>query len=289
MHGEDEDEPPDAASPARPRPHPHPRAQERGREFREAFIGKLQVLRAVKTKASTSGGQVALDAALLAVAVGSAAQTGMQRVEPSTAFGSFLAIFGAASRQHRPGPALFPEALGRLAYWLFLLRRGPLLGPILQHTDDIWALRQRLLSASNPVADVESCCDTFHFMLSTSASTEYNIGSLAHSRSMTIVCSRCISGRFDGLDCSSVILCSSQFQRLQRGEFVVSYVAHTREKIKSGRLSALERHVVSHVQVCCEDTSMQSDKVLLLDHLSCLIIWSGDFTNIFYILRTSLL
>lgn len=29
------------------------------------------------------------------------------------------------------------------------------------------------------------------------------------------------------------------------------------------------------IEVACDDTSMQSDKVLVLDNLSCLIVWSG--------------
>ena len=40
------------------------------------------------------------------------------------------------------------QNLERLPFWCFMLRRGPLLGPILQHPDDIVALRQTFLSCS---------------------------------------------------------------------------------------------------------------------------------------------
>ena len=43
---------------------------------------------------------------------------------------------------------MFPKSLSMLALWGFMLRRGPLLGPILQHADDISALRQAFISAN---------------------------------------------------------------------------------------------------------------------------------------------
>lgn len=44
------------------------------------------------------------------------------------------------------------QNLEHLPFWCFMLRRGPLLGPILQHPDDIVALRQAFLSCSFAVA-----------------------------------------------------------------------------------------------------------------------------------------
>jgi hypothetical protein len=46
------------------------------------------------------------------------------------------------------------QNLERLPFWCFMLRRGPLLGPILQHPDDIVALRQTFLSCSFAAAMV---------------------------------------------------------------------------------------------------------------------------------------
>ena len=64
----------------------------------------------------------------------------------------------SAAATERPSAALtnqlaqFPPVLERLPFWCFMLRRGPLLGPILQHPDDIIAMRQAFLSCSHSAA-----------------------------------------------------------------------------------------------------------------------------------------
>ncbi|CAN0587606.1 unnamed protein product, partial [Ectocarpus sp. 12 AP-2014] len=45
----------------------------------------------------------------------------------------------------RPEDAVFPRELGRLPRQLFHLRRGPLLGPLLQNSDDPLCLRHLFL------------------------------------------------------------------------------------------------------------------------------------------------
>lgn len=120
------------------------------------MVAKLNVLRAMKlTDETMEETHAALDRAVGSIAKGCAPVTGMAVVPPPSGLGAlFSYIVPASAGQTRASCALtnqvaqFPPTLERLPFWCFMLRRGPLLGPILQHPDDIVALRQSFLSCS---------------------------------------------------------------------------------------------------------------------------------------------
>ena len=120
------------------------------------MVAKLNVLRAMKlSDESMEETHAALDRAVGSIAKGCAPVTGMALVPPPSGLGAlFSYIVPASAGQTRASSALtnqvaqFPPNLERMPFWCFMLRRGPLLGPILQHPDDIVALRQSFLSCS---------------------------------------------------------------------------------------------------------------------------------------------
>ena len=94
-----------------------------------------------------------------AIAKGCAPITGQALAPPPSSLSAlFSYVMPSAAATERPSAALtnqlaqFPPVLERLPFWCFMLRRGPLLGPILQHPDDIIAMRQAFLSCSYSAA-----------------------------------------------------------------------------------------------------------------------------------------
>ena len=94
-----------------------------------------------------------------AIAKGCAPITGQALAPPPSSLSAlFSYVMPSAAATERPSAALtnqlaqFPPVLERLPFWCFMLRRGPLLGPILQHPDDIIAMRQAFLSCSHSAA-----------------------------------------------------------------------------------------------------------------------------------------